>query len=155
MMRKTAHVDHEIVVAERRAALGENDLLVAGRSDLFGGMNEIGRRDELTFLDIDGAAGLARFDEQIGLAAQEGRDLKNVDGFGGDGGLCRLVNIGEDGNAELAHFGKNAQPLGEARSTVRVDAAAVGFIERGFEDVSANACADSLRHVQHVLFRFR
>src|SRR5271157_5275770 len=85
-----AEVDDEVVVAEARAALGEEDALVAGGADLFDRVRHVPGRDELAFLDVDGAAGAAGGDEQVSLAAEEGRDLQDVDGFGGDravGGL--------------------------------------------------------------------
>ncbi len=57
------------------------------------------RRDELALLDVDDAAGAPGRDQQIRLAAQERRDLQDVDGFGGGFGLRGLVDIGEHGDA--------------------------------------------------------
>ena len=53
-------------------------------------------RNELAFLDVHDAAGAAGLDQQIGLAAQERRDLQDVDRLGRGFGLRRLVNIGQD-----------------------------------------------------------
>ncbi len=47
-----AHVDHQIVVAEARAALGDEDALVAGSATLFDGVPHVPGRDELAFLDV-------------------------------------------------------------------------------------------------------
>ena len=42
-----------------------------------------------------------RGDEQIGLPAEERRDLQDVGDLGGGGGLRRLVDVGQDRHAEL------------------------------------------------------
>ena len=59
-------------------------------------------RQELTLLDVDGAPGLGRRDEQVGLAAQEGGNLQHVGDLGGGRGLRRLVDVGEHGHADAA-----------------------------------------------------
>ena len=105
-----AEIDDQIVVAEAGAALGEEDALVAGGADLFDGVAHVPGGDELAFLDVDGAAGFAGGDEQIGLAAEEGGNLEDVDGFGGDFAVGGLVDVGEDGKAGV---------LGEAAEDAR------------------------------------
>ena len=102
-----AHVDDEVVVAEAGSALGEEDAGVAGRRDLFDGVVHVPGGDELAFLDVDGAAGLCGGDEQVGLAAEEGGDLEDVDGFGGDGAVGGFVDVGEDGKP--GGFGEAAE----------------------------------------------
>ena len=102
MIAKPAHVDHQIVVAEGAAALGQHDFRIPGGRDLFRGQTNILRRDELAFLDIHDAAGAAGFDQKIRLAAQEGRDLQDVDGLGGFRGLRRLVDVGKHGESGIA-----------------------------------------------------
>ena len=78
MIAKAAHVHHQIVVAERRAALGQQDLRIAGGRDLVRGVPDILRRDELALLDIDDPARPPGLDQQIRLAAEERRNLQNV-----------------------------------------------------------------------------
>ena len=63
------------------------------------GVAHILRGDELALLDVDGAAGAGGSDEQVGLAAEEGRDLQDIDDLSGSSGLRGLMDIGEDGNA--------------------------------------------------------
>jgi hypothetical protein len=92
-------IDDQGVVAEAGAAFGEEDAFVAGGARLFDGILHVPRGDELALLDVDGAAGLACGDEQVGLAAEEGRNLQHVDGFGGDFAVAGLVDVGEDGKA--------------------------------------------------------
>ena len=93
-----AHVHHQIVVAERGAALGEKDALAAGLADFLDRMTHVPRRDELAFLDVHGAAALARRDQQIGLAAEEGGNLQHIDGFGDARHVGGFVHVGQHGN---------------------------------------------------------
>ena len=95
-----AHVDHEVVVAEAGAALGEGDAIVAAFAQFGDGVAHVLRGDELAFLYVDGAAGAGGGDEQVGLAAEEGGDLQDVDDLAGGGGLGGLVDIGEDGKLD-------------------------------------------------------
>ena len=64
-------------------------------------------RDELAFLHVDGAAGFAGGDEQVGLTAEEGGNLEDVAGLGDGCAVRGLVDIGEDGKVRL--FGDAAQ----------------------------------------------
>ena len=79
-----AEIDDEVVVAEGGAALGEEDALVAGGANFLDAVAHVPGRDELAFLDVDGAAGFAGGDEQVGLTAEERGNLEDIDGFGGD-----------------------------------------------------------------------
>ena len=58
-------------------------------------------REELALLDVDDAAGPRRGDEQVGLPAEERRNLQDVGDLGGRRRLRRLVDVGEDRHAEL------------------------------------------------------
>ena len=72
---KRAEIDDEIVIAEGRTALGKEDALIARGADFLEAVAHVPGGDELAFLDVDGAAGFASGDEQIGLAAKERGDL--------------------------------------------------------------------------------
>ena len=54
------HVHHEIVVAEAGAALGHEDLVVAGGAAFLDDVPHVPGRDELAFLDVHHALGHAR-----------------------------------------------------------------------------------------------
>src|SRR6267378_1103782 len=73
--RKAAHVDDQVSIPEKRAALGDGHFRRTTGTDLFDGAAHLFRRHPLAFLDVHGPAGLSRGDEQISLPAQEGRDL--------------------------------------------------------------------------------
>jgi len=121
-------------------------------------MGHIPGSDELALLDVDCAAGLARSDEQIGLAAEESGNLEHVDGLGGDFAVCGLVDISEDGKAGV--FGdaaKDTRAFFEARAAKASRAGAIRFVVAGFEDVgNSEIRGDALQgfgHLEGVGFR--
>jgi len=132
---KRAKINDEVVVAERRAALREEDALVACGADLFDAMMHVPRGNELAFLDVDGAAGAACGDEQVGLAAEEGGNLQDIDCFGGDFAVARLMNVRENRQAGIfGNAGEDARAFNQARAAKALDAGAVGLVVAGFED---------------------
>ena len=90
-----AHVDDEIVVSERRSALGEEDLVVAGFANLGDSVTHVPRRNELALLDVHGASGLSSGDEQISLAAEERGNLEDVDDFRHTLHVDGFMHVGE------------------------------------------------------------
>ena len=155
MILQAAHVHHQVVVAERRAALGQHDLRVAGGRHLFGGVVDIVRGDELPLLDVDDSAGAPGGEQQVGLAAEKGGDLQDVGDLGGRLGLRRLVNIGQDREAcSLRTPARMRSPSLKPGPAVGASAGAVGFVERRFEDERADDLANRLRHAVDVLFAF-
>ena len=76
-----AHIHHQIVVAKGRSALGQHHLPVSSGSNFLRRMVDVVRRDELPLLHIDNAPGAPGFEEQIGLAAKERRDLNDIHHF--------------------------------------------------------------------------
>ena len=115
---------------------------------------DIVRRDELALLDIHDAAGAPRFEQQIGLAAKERRDLQDVDHLGGGSRLRGLVDIGEDGVPIGFHAGENPQAFFQARAAETGEAGAIGLVERRFEDERPGDVADGARHEVDVLLAF-
>ena len=149
--RKTAKIYYQIVVAEAGAALGEKDATVAGGTNFFDGVGHVPWGDELALLNIDGAPGFSGGDEQVGLTAEEGGDLEDVDGFGRDFALAGLVNVGEDREAGFAsEAAEDAGALEQAGAAKTFDAGAVGLVEAGFEDEGdGEVGGDALEGVGH------
>ena len=120
-------------------------------------MAHVGRREELSFLDVDDAPGPCRRDEQIRLPAEERRDLQHVDGLGDRRRLRRLVDVGQDGHADLlAHAPQDADTFGQPRAAKRTDRRAIGLVEGRFEDVRHAAAigdlADAPGQRERVIF---
>ena len=78
-------------------------------------VRHVPRRQELALLDVDDLAGRRRRQQQIGLPAQERRDLQHVDRLRGLGALRGLVHVGQHGQTERgADLGKDRQRLRQA-----------------------------------------
>jgi hypothetical protein len=154
-----AEIDDQGVVAEAGAALGEEDALVAGGTDFFEGIVHVPGGDELAFFDVDGAAGLSRGEEQVGLPAKEGGDLQNVGGLGRDFAMGRFVDVSEDRQGAFPReAAEDAHALGEAGAAKAVHAGAVCLVVAGFED-EGNAeiggdALDGIGHGAHMGFAF-
>ena len=80
--RKRAHVDDEIVVAEARAALGDDDPRVARVDRLCDRMLHIVRREKLSLLDVHDPSGLRGGDDEIGLTREKRGNLQHVGDVG-------------------------------------------------------------------------
>ncbi len=110
--RQRAHVGDKRVVAERGAALGHQHVAVSGTGDFRHHVLHVPRRQELALLDVDGLAGFRCGGQQVGLAAQERRDLQYIDGGRDAGALLDLVNVGQHRNTQaVADVGENRQCL--------------------------------------------
>ena len=143
--RDRAHVGDERVVAEAGAALAGHDVRVTGAGDLGDHVLHVPRRQKLTLLDVDRLAGFGGGDQQIGLAAEEGRNLQDVHDFGDFGALLGQVHVGDDRHADLfADFFEDGRCCIKARAAFGREAGAVGFVEAGFVD---EASAGALEHV--------
>jgi hypothetical protein len=87
------------------------------------------------FLDVDGAAGAAGGDEEVGLAAEEGWDLQDVGTFCGDFAMRGLVHVGQDGQARgFGEPAENCCALDQTGSAKAGDGGAVGLVVGGFKD---------------------
>ena len=92
-------------------------------------------RQELALLDVQRGAGPRRRGEQVGLAAEERRDLQHVDRLGHGPALVALVDVGQHRAAEaLAHLGQHLDALGEPEPARALGAGAVGLVERALVD---------------------
>ena len=131
--RQRAHVGDERVVAEARAALGE-ETFVAALDDLGDDVLHVPRRQELALLDVDRAAGSAA------AISRSVCRLRNA-------GICRTSTTGGDCRTGRAHARRSGSarrvPCGgrrrsrapcRGRAALALDAGAVGLVERGLVD---------------------
>ena len=102
--RQRAHVGHQRVVAEAHAALGHQDVGCSRRLKLGDHVLHVPRREELSFLDVHRPSGARRGEEKIGLAAEEGGDLQDVDGLGDARAMGALVHVGDHRQARLSRI---------------------------------------------------
>ena len=87
------------------------------------------------FLTCTRGAGRGRGGQQVGLAAEERRDLQHVDRLGHRPALLALVDVGQHRAAvALAHLGQDLDALGEAEAARAVGAGPVGLVERALVD---------------------
>ncbi len=99
---KRAHVGDEVVIAEGGAALGDQEAIATEGAHFVPDVDGVPGGEELAFFDVHGAAGFSGGFEQVGLAAEEGRDLEEIDVFGGDVRLFGSMDVGGDGDSEFA-----------------------------------------------------
>src|SRR3981081_121161 len=127
------HVRNEGVVSEAGAALAQKQVGVARSHELVGHVEHVPGREELALFDVNGPPSLRSSDQEISLAAQEGRYLQDVNGFCCRRTLLRRVNIGEDrATKSLADFGQYGEPFAHAQPPRAYQTGSVRFVERAF-----------------------
>lgn len=130
----------EAVVAEECAPFGEHEVFAPGFGGFADRSDHFGWREELAFFDVKCSvvcfACPGRGDDEVGLSAEECRDLDQIDDGGDRVGLFGGVDVGGDGDAELLFDGcEMLKPLLDPDASFRGDRRAVGLVEAGFEDV--------------------
>src|SRR5205807_7954452 len=154
-----AHIYHQVVVAKRAAALREEHVVVARFADLRYGVAHVPGRDKLALLDVDGPGLHGRGYQQIGLTAEEGRNLDYIHGFRYLGNIGSLMHISKHGNSGCLFYSlQDAQASLQARPPEALQGSAVGLVIGGLEDVRqmqpAGHCADGFRHLERMVFAF-
>jgi hypothetical protein len=97
--RQRTEVHHQVAVAEHCPPLGQPYLASPSPAHLFDGVRHALGRHELPLLDVDRLARLPSCHEQIGLPAEECRNLQHVHKAGGSECLLGRVHIRKHGNA--------------------------------------------------------
>jgi len=134
-----AHVGHEVVIAEGGTALGEAELFASGGLQLAGDRANIPRGQKLPLLHVDGAAcrdgGSGGSLDQVGLTAEEGGNLQEIDEVGSDLRFLGGVDVGRDRSSDqIARLGEQPAPLKDADATVGGTGGPVGLVVGGLED---------------------
>ena len=130
-----SHVDDQIVVAEAGSAFGKKYPIIACGAAFFHCMFHIPRRDELAFLDIHRPLAHGGGDDQIGLAAEESRNLQHIRDFRNLGDVRGFVHVGEHRNVDfIFDFFENAQSFDQTRSAKAAHRSPIGLIVGSFKD---------------------
>src|SRR5437764_8772694 len=99
--RNRPHVGHQIVIAERSAALANQDTVATARFARFGyHLHHVVGREELALLDVDGKTGGCDRVDEIRLATQECRRLKDIDNLGGVADFSFGMYVSKQGHAD-------------------------------------------------------
>ena len=158
--RQRTEVDHQVVVAERRAALHQRHRAVPrDRLHLRHRVPHVFGGHELALLDQHRLARGRRGEQQVRLPAQESGDLQHVRHLRHLGDVAGLVHIGVDRQAGLAlHVGEDLQRLGPAGSAEGLHRGAVRLVVGGLEDhrdrTRGSHLAQPLRDAQHDVAPF-
>ncbi len=133
--RKTAHVHHQVLVAEHRSPLRQPHPFIAPFPHLVHGEAHGFWGDELAFLDVHHLARVRSRVQQVGLAAQEGGNLQDVHVSRCQCRLRGRMDVGDDGHPEPgAHLGQDLQRLLVPDAPEAVPARAVCLAVRPFEN---------------------
>lgn len=134
--RERAHVADEIVISESCAALCEQNFLIADGGDFVADVFHVPGGEKLAFFYINGFAGFCGGQDEISLAAEECRDLKDVHGLCCGFHLVFGVDVGGDGDAEFfAYLCEDGQAFVDTGAAIACYGTAVGFVVAGFKDV--------------------
>src|SRR4030095_11665747 len=90
---EAARIHDEIVVAERVAALRDDDAIAGGGRDLLDGLDRVPGRQELAVLDVHDGSRLRSRDDELRLHAQVRGNLDDVADFGGRGRPVRQMSV--------------------------------------------------------------
>ena len=149
--RQCAHVGDQSVVAEGDATLGDQHIAVARAGELSDDILHVPGRQELTLLDVDDLAGFGGGNQQIGLAAEECRNLQDVDDLRGAHALLDVVHVGQHRQLQaLLDLGKDRQRRLQADAARGVRRGAVGLVEGGFKNqADAGFCRDLFQRLRN------
>ena len=114
--RDRPHVRDQVIVAEGRAAFGDEEFFSTDLLRLPDHLAHFCRRQKLTLLQIDDFAGQHSGLNQVGLPAKECGNLQNVHCFTGDGGLSFRMHIGQHPHTQVCpNPAQHFQPFVEPR----------------------------------------
>jgi len=127
-VREPAHVDDEVVIAERRPRSVNKMDSFALRQELVDHVLHVSRGDELALLDVHGLAGGRRARSRSVWRHRKRGDLEHVQHVGGRIDLRDLMDVGEHRHAQrVAHLLQDAESFDETGPTVAVDRRAVAL----------------------------
>ena len=150
--RQGPHVRHQRIVAEAGPALAGHDIRITRPDHLGDDVLHVPWGQELTLLDIDRLARRRSGQQQVGLTAQEGRDLQHIHRLGGDAAMFLGMDVGQHRQArDLADFGEDGQGAFQTETARSRRRGAVGLVETGLvDDADIQPLADLLQRMGHL-----
>mmetsp|Transcript_28567 Transcript_28567/g.80538 ORF Transcript_28567/g.80538 Transcript_28567/m.80538 type:complete len:322 (-) Transcript_28567:62-1027(-) len=151
-------IHNQIAVPNHGSTLADHDVGVASPADLVGRVAHHTGSAHLTLLDVDDLASLGSSNNQVGLTAQEGRDLDDISNLADLLSLPRLMDVGHyRDTVGVLHLLQDTQALLHARATEAGSTGAIGLVEGALEDVGDSKLVanrlDVAAHLQAVLLR--
>lgn len=156
--REAPHIDHEVTIAEEGASLGHRDRRPrrSRRAHLRDRADHPFRVHPLPLLHVHGLPRRPCRLEEVGLSAEEGRDLEDVGHLCRGGALLREMHIGEDRETGARSYAiERGEPFLQPRTTRRADVRAIRLVEARLEDDPAGhplrEAREMLPHAEHQL----
>ena len=158
-LRQAPHVRDQCIVAEACAPLAHQHPAVAGAGDLRHHVAHVPRREELALLHVDRLIGRCRRQQQVGLAAEERRNLKHVHGLRHRRALLRQMHVGQHRAAVgVPHRRQDGESLVHADAAWAAGGGAVGLVEGALVDERHTASRrhrdERLRDPERVISSF-
>lgn len=132
---KTTHVDHKVLIPKGAAAFGLPDFGGIRCFKFFHYKLHFLRREELTLLDVDSARGFSGGEKQVGLTAEEGGDLEDIDDRTDRFALLGQVDVCNGFEAVFfLNRLKDFEPRVDSDTAVAMQGGPVGFVEGPFKE---------------------
>lgn len=145
------HVCDKIIVTETGSPLGKKEGFASGKSQFFRDIFYIPRRKELTFFDIHRPAGGTGCGDEIGLAAQEGRNLEHIEKLACDFDFAGGMDVGCHRHSQIGtDFCEQLASVMDPQTSEGMGRRAIGFVVGSLEnEADAFAIADGFEFPGH------
>ena len=151
-LRQAAEIDHQCIVAEAGAALGQQYVSRTAGFQLAHHVPHVPWREELALLHVDGPARAGGGQQQVRLTAEEGRDLQHVHDLCHGCRLIAFVHVRQHRHANLVLDAlQNLEPDVHRVAAEGINGGPVGLVERRLENQrDAQAVADLANAGSHL-----
>ncbi|MNL58038.1 hypothetical protein D3C87_1816420 [compost metagenome] len=99
--REPEHVDYKIVVTKARAAITEDDFVIAAFFELIHDISHLSGAQKLGLLDVDHRTCFSHGTNQICLACKESGQLNHINNFRHRLALMDFMNISDHTDAKI------------------------------------------------------
>ncbi len=157
--RQGTHIGNKRIIAERNAAFCRQHIGIAAFRDLGKNILHVPRRQKLALLDVHDASSLCRSDQQIGLTAEERRNLQDINHGSNFGTLLFRMDIGQHWKTELfLEIGEDFHCLFETDTALGLQGGTIGLVEARLVDQAnpelVGHFLETASHIESVFTRF-